>query len=418
MKAGSNFSSGGGAALPGSVTICGSGNAGHALAVVASQILDVDWLVSSEEKAELLRANVARSGLRSTGAITAIADRIRTISSDPAEVIPEAGLVLIVVPAFAHGAVLRRIALHLTGGTAVGCLPTRGGFEFDALAVAGEAATIFGLQTLPWSTRVTSYGETAHVGAIKQQVRLAALPGSRAPALAAQLEAILGTSVIAAGSFLGLTLANPGQCIHPGLIYGHFRDWNGEEYAEDEIPFLYAQASEEVGAVVEGLSDDTIAVAEAIEAQSDGRFALREMVTSVHEWLRTVYGHVTADMSTVGSCFRTGPIQARKAPMLEVAPGRYRPNFQYRYLSEDVPYGLVATRALAQLAKVRTPMIDEVLTWSQSALEKVYLVGDELVGADAAELPLPQNHGIGTLSELIDWYAAEPLIRRGDPTAA
>jgi hypothetical protein len=404
--------------LPSSVTICGSGNAGHALAVIASQRLDVDWLISTEDKAELLRANIARTGLRTTGAITATANRIRTISSDPAQVIPGAGLVLIVVPAFAHASVLRRIAPHLTAGTAVGCLPTRGGFEFDALALTGEAATIFGLQTLPWSTRVTSYGESANVGAVKQQVKLAALPASRAPALAAQLEALLGTSVIAAGSFLGLTLANPGQCIHPGLIYGHFHGWDGEEYGEDEIPLLYAQASEEIGEVVRRLSDDAIAVAEAIEAQSGGRFALRAMVNPVHEWLRTVYGHVTADMSTVGSCFRTGPIQARKAPMIEVGPGRYRPNFQYRYMSEDVPYGLVATRALAQLAEVNTPMIDEVLRWGQSALEKVYLVGNELTGADAAALPLPQNHGISTLPGLIDWYAAEPLSRRGDPTAA
>jgi opine dehydrogenase len=139
---------------------------------------------------------------------------------------------------------------------------------------------------------------------------------------------------------------------------------------------------------------------------------VREVVTPVHEWLRTVYGHVTEDSSTVGSCLRTGPIQARKAPMIEVAPGCYRPNFQYRYMSEDVPYGLVATRALAQIAGVRTPMIDEVLTWAQSALGRVYLVDGELTGADAAELPLPQNHGVRTVAELVAWYAA------GAPSAA
>jgi hypothetical protein len=39
------------------VTICGGGNGGHALAVVASQHFDgdIDWLVGSEAKAELLR---------------------------------------------------------------------------------------------------------------------------------------------------------------------------------------------------------------------------------------------------------------------------------------------------------------------------------------------------------------------------
>ena len=39
------------------LAICGGGNGGHALAVVASQNFDgdIDWLVGSEEKADLLR---------------------------------------------------------------------------------------------------------------------------------------------------------------------------------------------------------------------------------------------------------------------------------------------------------------------------------------------------------------------------
>jgi hypothetical protein len=390
------------------VTICGSGNAGHALAVIASQRVDVNWLVGSDDRAERLSANVARNGLRSTGAVTAQADRLRMISSDPARLIPDADLIQIVVPAHAHRTVLRRIAPYLRADSVVGCLPTRGGFEFDARAVAGAqdsiSPTICGLQTLPWSTRIASLGQSAHIGAVKQQVQLAAIPTSCAPSLAAQLEAILGTSVIATESFLGLTLANPGQCIHAGLMYGHFRSWEGEEYREDAIPLLYAQATEEIGNVVERLSTEAVAVAEAIDVQSAGRFALRAMVIPIHEWLRTVYGHVTADTSSVGACFRTGPIQARRAPMTEFAPGRYRPNFEYRYMSEDVPFGLVATRALAELAGVQTPMIDEVLTWAQSALGKVYLVDGRLNGADARDLPLPQNHGVTTLSELIDWY--------------
>src|SRR5256885_14129839 len=93
------------------LTICGSGNAGHALAVVASQNFDgdIDWLVGSEEKADLLRRRTSANRLHSTGAVTASAHRLRTISADPAQVIPNADLLMIVVPAFGHAAVLRRI---------------------------------------------------------------------------------------------------------------------------------------------------------------------------------------------------------------------------------------------------------------------------------------------------------------------
>jgi ketopantoate reductase len=151
-----------------SVTICGGGNAAHALAVVASQNFGgvIDWLVSSDDKAELLRQGLSSGGLHSTGVITASADRVRTISADPAEVIPDADVVIITVPAFAHAPVLRRIKPYVSERTAIGCMPTRGGFEFEAaqLAALRESVrpTLFGLQTLPWSTRVTTVGRGVH----------------------------------------------------------------------------------------------------------------------------------------------------------------------------------------------------------------------------------------------------------------
>jgi hypothetical protein len=393
-----------------SLTICGGGNAAHALAVVASHNFDgvIDWLVSTDEKAELLRQGLASGGVRSTGVITALADRVRTISADPAEVIPNADVVIILVPAFAHAGVLRRIKPYVSERTAIGCMPARGGFEFEAAQLVARHESVrpavFGLQTLPWSTRVRTVGRSVHIGAIKSEVVLAGLPASHAPTIAARISEIVGTRVVSTGSFLGLTIGNPGQIIHPGLMYSHFRSWRGEEYDEDSVPRLYAEATDEMGALVDRLSDDAIATARGLEAQSMGAFELQAVVRPIHEWLRTAYGRVTGDTTSVATCFRTGPIQARRAPMIEIRPGKFVPDFQYRYLSEDVPFGLVATRALAEIAAVETPMIDEVIAWTQSVLQKAYLVGDRTRGPDAKDLPIPQNHGVSSMSDLIGWY--------------
>jgi glycerol-3-phosphate dehydrogenase len=53
------------------VAICGSGNGGHALAVVLSQNFEggVNWLIGSEEKADLLRRRTSVPGLQSTGGL-------------------------------------------------------------------------------------------------------------------------------------------------------------------------------------------------------------------------------------------------------------------------------------------------------------------------------------------------------------
>jgi NAD/NADP octopine/nopaline dehydrogenase, alpha-helical domain len=223
----------------------------------------------------------------------------------------------------------------------------------------------------------------------------------------------LGTQAVAIDAFLNLTLGNPGQFIHPGIMYGAFGSWHGQEYDSNDIPLLYAEASDETGRLVERLSDDAIAIARVIETESRGALELAGVVP-VREWLRSAYAHVTADTSTVATCFRTGPIQARKAPVVEVGPGRFVPDFGYRYLSEDVPYGLVITRAIGEIAGVPTPAIDEVISWAESAMQKAYFRDGKIAGPDASGLPIPQNYGVWTLADLIAWYGAEPPALRDD----
>jgi hypothetical protein len=202
-------------------------------------------------------------------------------------------------------------------------------------------------------------------------------------------------------------------------MYGHFRFWEGEEYNDDSIPMFYADVTDNIGRIVEQLSYEATAVARAIEAQSRGVLDLSGVVP-VHEWLQSSYSHVTADSTSVATCFRTGPIQARKAPMIEVGPGRFVPDFAYRYLSEDVPFGLVITRAIAELANVATPAIDEVISWAQSKMEKRYLTRGKLEGPDAKDLPIPQNYGVSTLADLIGWYNDDATMspRTSQPDSA
>ena len=90
--------------------------------------------------------------------------------------------------------------------------------------------------------------------------------------------------------------------------------------------------------------------------------------------------------------------------MAEVAPGEFVPDFQYRYISEDMPYGLAIAKSIGQMADVATPTLDAVIDWSQNKLGKRYLVNGKLAGEDVHELRIPQNYGLNNLSELLDFY--------------
>ena len=56
---------------------------------------------------------------------------------------------------------------------------------------------------------------------------------------------------------------------------------------------------------------------------------------------------------------------------------------------------------------METPTINEVISWAQRVMNKVYLVGERLEGPDLADLPTPQNHGVFSLDDLVAWYGDE-----------
>ncbi len=53
-------------------------------------------------------------------------------------------------------------------------------------------------------------------------------------------------------------------------------------------------------------------------------------------------------------------LQGLKHPMIE-QDGKFMPNFKFRYLFEDVPYGMAVIKGIASLAGVQTPKLDMVI---------------------------------------------------------
>jgi hypothetical protein len=392
------------------LAICGAGNGGHALTVVASAHITgaVLWLTSTEERAARLRERaLAPDGLRATGVVSGSAHRLRLISADPAAVIPSADLVLLVLPAFAHAPVLKRVAPYLKEDALLVAMPSRSGLEFDLSLLPVRSETrrrvVCGLQTLPWTARVRDPGRLVEVKGAKSWVSAAALPPHGAGNVAPELTRLLGTRIVPLGSFLDLTLGNPGQVIHPAGMYGLFGD-RERTYREAEIPQFYGDLPDHAAAVMEAISREIAALARLMRDASGGTLPVTG-VQPIGEWVRQSYGSQIADASTLGACFRSNAAyRGIMAPMRGVAPGEWRPDFQHRFLSDDVPYGLAVVKAIAEILDAPTPTIAEVIDWAQEKLGKEYLVAGRLRGRDASELRIPQNAGITSPDALVRFY--------------
>ena len=80
---------------------------------------------------------------------------------------------------------------------------------------------------------------------------------------------------------------------------------------------------------------------------------------------------------------------------------RLVPDFGNRYFTEDGPFGLAVLRGIAEVAGVKTPTMDKVLTWMQSMMGKEYLKDGKLVGKDIGSTRSPQKYGLKTLNAML-----------------
>ena len=98
------------------------------------------------------------------------------------------------------------------------------------------------------------------------------------------------------------------------------------------------------------------------------------------------------------------------APFLLLYPSLFKSftsasiDLNSRYFIEDLDFGLCIIKAFAEICEVDTPTVDKVIYWAQNLLNKDYLVNGKLQGKDAKNLITPQNKGINTKEELIEYY--------------
>ena len=125
-------------------------------------------------------------------------------------------------------------------------------------------------------------------------------------------------------------------------------------------------------------------------------------VVHIHLWLARRYCDYISDKSTLYKAIQTNAaFQGIKHPVKTTEDGKFMPDFTHRYMTEDVPYGLVVIRGVAEIVGVQTPNIDKVLKWCQEKTGKEYLVNSKLQGKDVASTRAPQRYGFTSLESIL-----------------
>jgi opine dehydrogenase len=173
----------------------------------------------------------------------------------------------------------------------------------------------------------------------KKGLQIAAFPGNRTEAVFARLGPLFPTAVAAPTiAYTGFMNANAmlhvANCVgNAGLID---RGGNYKFYAEGVTP--------SVARVYEAINAERVAVAAALGAK----------VPDLNGWFEKTYGvkEKTLPEAAQKLTFNSdGPYQATGTPK----------DFTHKYISEDVPVGLVPMAAIGDAVGVATPAIDAVI---------------------------------------------------------
>ena len=377
--------------------------------------MNIDILMSTslsvfQDEAERWTTTMAKEGFKVT---INHADKTQTftdtkatiVTKDPAQAAPGADVVVFMMPAFAHQQYLEALKPHIKPGCVVAGLPGQAGFEFEVRQHWGDLAkqvTLLNFESLPWACRMTQFGMRAEVIGTKQALVGAVLVGSTpSPSDAtAMLQSTLGAKpeLIVNGHLLGMTLMGTNAYIHPSIMYGRWKDWDGQPV--DEPPLFYNGLNQDGADTLSGVSDEVVASAKALmKLRPDVNL---NNVVHIYDWYIRCYGDDMGDKSTLYHAVRTnGSYKGLTHPTVKTADGKYTVDYKYRYMTEDIPFGLVVMRGIADLAGVKTPNMDKVITWAQTQMGTEYLVDGKLTGKDIGKTRSPQKYNIADIDTML-----------------
>ena len=265
--------------------------------------------------------------------------RLQRITSNYAEALADADVVMVVTPSSAHREVAACCAPHLRDGQVVVLNPGRtcGAIEFaKVIADHGCRAdvTVAEAGTFIYAARSDGPAQ-ARIFRIKEAVPRAALPSTRTARVLDMLCPAY-PQFIDGGNVLKTSLDNMGAIFHPALTLLN-AGWI--EATHGNFQFYIEGVTQSVSYVLAALDRERVTVAAALGIRAQ----------TALEWLQMAYDATGENLNEA----------------IHNQPGYYGiqapPTLNHRYIFEDVPMSLVPIAALGQRYGVAVQAMDSII---------------------------------------------------------
>ena len=234
--------------------------------------------------------------------------------------------IVIALPAYGHKTVLDAIAPYITPAHTV-IISSHASFGAlylsRLIAARGVTAPI-----VAWGTTVVSGRQlsptSVNVNTVRKKIDLATVPASRSADGLAVCQALFGDRFVDRGSLMAIALSNLNPQNHMGIALGNMtRMERGETWSQGQ------NVTPNVGRLLEELDQERIAI--ATELGLEVRTIFQHFHLSFHVPMSSI-SQMNQEMHAAGNGGQ-GPVTADS-----------------RYVTEDVPFGLVMTAKIGRLA--------------------------------------------------------------------
>ncbi|HHU50255.1 MAG TPA: NADP transhydrogenase subunit alpha [Firmicutes bacterium] len=278
-------------------------------------------------------------GIELSGIIEGFGE-INLATSNIADAVCDADILMVVVPATGHRFIAETIAPYLRDGQAIVLNPGRTGGALEVNSILRKkmgvtADVLIGeAQTLLYASRSINPAQVQIFG-LKNTIPVSALPGQRTAELVTKLRSVF-PQFVPGDNVLKTSLDNIGAIFHPALTVLNAARI---ESTRGEFQFYMEGVTSSVAHVLEALDAERVAVAAAL--------GIRAM--SAREWLYVAYD--AAGKNLYDAMRNNHGYKGINAPSV----------VDHRYLWEDVPMSLVPIASLGEQLGVPTPTINNII---------------------------------------------------------
>lgn len=412
------------------VTVVGGGNSAHVLIPFLSASGHKVNLMTRRPEAwsrvvtcELQRPSKKKEMVRygdvkhpDAEVIQTVKGTLNTVSSDPADVIPESDVIVLCMPVHQYRDALKRLAPYINRTKKevfVGTIYGQAGFNWMVHEIERmyrlENVCAFAAGLIPWICRTMEYGVLGANYGTKAVNVVAVTPYNKFDRLnEIFLEDITERwhgkgKFHQACSFLSLTLSVDNQIVHPGRCYGLWKRYGAKWATKDDIPFFYKDFDDVSAECMRLLDADYTSVRDAVRQ----KFPDRDFKFMLDYLALERVSHNSANVNIKDSLKNSEQLALIKTPTMPLEDGTFGLDTNNRFFKDDIPYGVLIAKWIGQELGVQTPFIDEIIAWAGTLRNEQFLTEDGKVDlvycmTTVHKTGIPPAYGINNVEDILD----------------